>query len=155
MRRVHALELERVAKDSAHEQAESRARLDATDRALAAARGALEGERRARVEERTAAAARIDALETLVVARADEGERLRRDANEAHTELAALEAEIAVLRTEVTEMRRRIEEQTAVARATDEQIDRQRALLDRARSAIGELVGDSDDGQPGGDADAG
>ncbi len=108
---------------------------------MAAARDALEKERRARLEERTSAGARIDALEQLAQSRNAEAALHRRQADEAHSEVPALEAEIAVLRTELTEARRLLDERAALARSADDQLDRQRALLERARDALAEALG--------------
>jgi hypothetical protein len=141
MRRTHTGELERVSSERVQERAETKARVDTLDQALSAAREALEKERRARIEERTSAGARIDALEQLASARGGEVEQYRGEADEAHGELTALEAEIAVLRTELTEMRRKLGEQTALSKASEEELDRHRALLARARDTIADAMG--------------
>ena len=93
MKRAQATELQRLEGERVKERAEVLGRVDAIERALTAAREALEKERRARLEERTSAAARIDALEDLARARNAEVELHRRDADEAHSEMPALEAE--------------------------------------------------------------
>jgi hypothetical protein len=139
LRRSHAAESDRLRRDQGKERSEASARIDAIERALAAAREALAGERRARIEERTAAAARIDALENLANARAAEIELARSEA-ETDPEVPALESEIVVLRTELTQARRSLEEQASLARVADEQIERHRLLLELARDALGELL---------------
>jgi len=141
MRRAQATELERLEGERAKERAEAVGRAEAIERAMAAAREALEKERRARIEERTSAAARIDALEQLAQSRNVEVALHRRQADEAHSEVPALEAEIAVLRTELTEARRLLDERATLAKSADEQLDRQRALLERARDALAEALG--------------
>ncbi len=141
MRRSQATELERLEGERAKERAEAVGRVEAIERAMTAAREALEKERRARIEERTSAAARIDALEQLAQSRNVEVALHRRQADEAHSEVPALEAEIAVLRTELTEARRLLDERATLAKSADEQLDRQRALLERARDALAEALG--------------
>lgn len=141
LRRAHVAEVQRLGQQAAQERAEARGRIDAIERALVSARDALAGERRARIEERTAAAARIDALEQLGATRADELESLRRHSTELHSELPALEAEIVVLRTDLTEMRRKLDEQTALAREAEQQLDRQRVLLARTRDSLAVVLG--------------
>jgi hypothetical protein len=140
LRREQTAEIDRLHTEQTRERSEGAARVEAIERALASAREALEGERRARIEERTAAAARIDALESLVSTRGVEIEQMR-DAVEGNPEVAALEGEIVMLRTELTQARRALEEHEGLARAADEQIERHRVLLERARDALGELLG--------------
>jgi DNA-binding response OmpR family regulator len=140
LRREQTAEIDRLRTEQTRERSEGAARVDAIEGALASAREALEGERRARIEERTAAAARIDALEALVSTRGVEIEQMR-DAVEGNPEVAALEGEIVMLRTELTQARRALEEHEGLARAADEQIARHRELLQRARDALGELLG--------------
>jgi hypothetical protein len=60
--------------------------------------------------------------------------------------VAALEGEIVMLRTELTQARRALEEHAGLARAADEQIERHRVLLERARDALGELLGPRSEG---------
>jgi CheY-like chemotaxis protein len=141
MRRTQTAELDRLSSGHAQERGEAKARVDTLEQALSAARDALEKERRARIEERTSAGARIDALEQLASARGGEVAQYRGEADEAHGELTALEAEIAVLRTELTEMRRKLGEQTALAKASEEELERHRALLARARDTIADAMG--------------
>jgi DNA-binding response OmpR family regulator len=145
LRREQDAELDRLRADQTRERSETAARVEAIERAMASAREALEGERRARIEERTAAAARIDALEALVATRGVEIEQMR-DAVEGNPEVAALEGEIVMLRTELTQARRALEEHAGLARAADEQIERHRVLLERARDALGELLGPRSEG---------
>jgi DNA-binding response OmpR family regulator len=140
LRREQTAEIDRLRTEQTRERSEGAARVEAIERALASAREALDGERRARIEERTAAAARIDALESLVSTRGVEIEQMR-DAVEGNPEVAALEGEIVMLRTELTQARRALEEHEGLARAADEQIERHRVLLERARDALGELLG--------------
>jgi DNA-binding response OmpR family regulator len=145
LRREQEVELDHMRTEQTRERSEGAARVEAIERAMASAREALEGERRARIEERTAAAARIDALESLVATRGFEIEQMR-DAVEGNPEVAALEGEIVMLRTELTHSRRALEEHAGLARAADEQIERHRVLLERARDALGELLGPRSEG---------
>ena len=145
LRREQDAELDRLRAEQTRERSEGAARVEAIERAMASAREALDGERRARIEERTAAAARIDALESLVLTRGVEIEQMR-DAVEGNPEVAALEGEIVMLRTELTQARRALEEHVGLARAADEQIERHRVLLERARDALGELLGPRSEG---------
>jgi len=146
LRREQTAELDRLRTEQTRERSETAARVEAVERALASAREALEGERRARIEERTAAAARIDALESFVATRGIEIEQMR-EVVEGNPEVAALEGEIVMLRTELTQARRALEEHAGLARAADEQIERHRLLLERARDALGELLGPRSEGE--------
>jgi DNA-binding response OmpR family regulator len=140
-RRAHGAELQRLDQERLREQSSSKARLDAMEQALTSAREALERERRARLEERTSAAARIDALEGLVATRTEDAERLHHQSTEISSELPALEGEIVVLRTDLTEMRRKLDEQTSLARAAEDQLERHRVLLARTRDSLAEVLG--------------
>lgn len=107
---------------------------------VAGTREALDFERRDRLREEGAWMNQVDELEARIAERDTELTEARRESAELREEIPALEAEIAALRSEVASARTKLDNEAALVRAANDQLERNKKLLDRARAALAELV---------------
>jgi hypothetical protein len=137
--RVEALEQELKAERESHLRA-------LEDAARQAAR---EPERRRDAEERLEQVTlqpsddegvRVAALKALVAAREERIERLVLDLEGAQGEVPALEAEIVVLRTELRNARRQLDQQAVSVQAMAAQLEHDKLLLQRTREALSDVT---------------
>jgi len=100
----------------------------------------LEAEKRARVEAEAESVAHVQELDELLKTHEKDVDTLTSELKTAHDEVPALEAEITVLRGELSSMRTQLDSEILVARTANEQLDRNRALLEQARRSLDELL---------------
>jgi chromosome segregation ATPase len=99
--------------------------------------------------ELKAASVRADGFEALVASHLESIDEVSRELEQARAEVPELKGELAVLRAEVSSLRRKLDDEAVRTRAATEQLDRNRALLERARTALAEVVAETgamDDG---------
>lgn len=115
-------------------------RAEALGRRLRDVEAALDRARREREEEARESDGRVDALQALLASRGEEVERLLLELERDRLERSALEAEIVVMRSEMMSVRRELEREAIAAAAATAQLERDRALLERARKVVAELA---------------
>jgi chromosome segregation ATPase len=128
-------------RDSQERIAALEARVSELTNHLARARESLDAERRYRLVEDAETADRMDALETQIASQAEELKKATSDLETSRAEIAELEGEIVVLRGELATMRRQAEQDATSARAANEQLEHERALLERAKALLEKVSG--------------
>jgi DNA-binding response OmpR family regulator len=126
--------LSRLAQAASEQEAlETRLQLE-----VAAVQRELEGERSARAAEMEEKTSHLQGNAELLDAQKEENERLVGEITDAYGEIALLESEIVVLRNELVTMRIQLDDRAIVARSTAEQMEQDRALLDKTQKELEE-----------------
>jgi hypothetical protein len=133
----------------AHEKGRAQTKLEARiaelERLVARGRETLDLERRDRLREEGETMMQIDELEERVTSANAQIGALTSELAHLREEVPALEGEIGALRAELSIVRTKLESESALARVANEQVERNRKLLDRAKETLAALVGDDEE----------
>jgi chromosome segregation ATPase len=114
--------------------------IEQLERALSDKDGELSTEKRACAEATADASSRVQEIEELLTTHQKDIEQMTSELNTSHAEVSALEAEITVLRGELANMRSQLDSEILVARTANEQLDRNRTLLEQAHRSLEDVI---------------
>jgi chromosome segregation ATPase len=111
---------------------------------VARTRESLDLERRERLRQEGETAVKLETLEERIAARDADVTAASHELEGLREEVVALEREIAAMRSELAGARTRVENESAMARAAHEELEKNRQLITRARALLADLVDGKD-----------